>query len=189
MWCRGGVALAAVGSLLALRVLGAQSGVAANVAGDSSSVARINAATRVIYDSSGNKVYSLVRGNPLGLPTADAAEIEGSFLGGRISRIVAFSWTSSGKYATELYFQRDSLIFVYEDFAYLPGQAPPGQWQNFKKLPVWEARSYWHGDSILFIEARGRSASYPPSEVAALRRRARTLRRIVEDRARELRAR
>jgi hypothetical protein len=160
--------------------------VAADRRGDSSIVVPISAAARFIYDSAGGTIYSLVPRNPLGLRSGTSVELQGSFLSNRVARVVSSCWTSEGKYSVEFYFQRDSLVYAFEGFVYFPDAAPRGQWRNWMNLPAWESRSYWRADSVAFVEARGRPAQQTFSDAALLRRRAAELRRIIEERRREL---
>ena len=175
------------GAILFASSLLAQESVPPRRVGDSSVVAATYAATRIIYDSSASPVFSFTRANALDIAGATATELQGAFFKGRVSRIVAATWGSAGKYAIELYFTNDSLIFSFETFEYVADAAPAAQWKNFKGLSAWERRVYWKGKDPAFVETRGISTDMTPRDGERLRQRADRLREMVETRARQLR--
>ncbi len=148
--------------------------------GDSSIVASTYAAIRIIYDSSGGQVTRSTADNPLSLDDAGPTDVEGRFLAGRVARIVASASNAVGKYSAEFYLRHDSLLFSYETFEFAPGRAPSTQWRNFKKVPAWERRVFWRGETAEFVEASGRSAQLSAKDTTTLLESAQRLRRLVE---------
>jgi hypothetical protein len=164
----------------------AQENVPQHRAGDSSVVAATYAATRIIYDSSSAPVFSFTRTNVLGIIGATATELQGSFLKGKVSRVVATTWGNAGKYAIEYYFTNDSLIFSFETFEYVAETAPLAQWRNFRGLPAWERRIFWKGRDATFVETRGISTELTPRDRERLRERGDELRGMARLRAAEI---
>jgi hypothetical protein len=150
--------------------------------GDSTVVARTVAATRLIYDSAGGRVFSFIAGNALDIAGANATEIQATYLNGAVARVVAGTWGAAGKYGVEFYYQGDSLLFSFDTFEYIAEAAPPRQWQNFKRLPAWERRVYWNGPAAAFVETSGSPARLAPGERERLLRSAGTLRELMKAR-------
>lgn len=151
-------------------------------AGDSTIVAPTYAILRVIYDSARSPAFSYTAGNVLDIPGGVATEIQATFLGGDVARVVAGTWGDSGKYGVEFYFRGDSLLFSYESFEYIAEAAPQGQWTNFKKLPAWERRVFWRNREPAFVESSGCPAQIDAGETARLLRTATTLRAMMKAR-------
>src|SRR5262245_46360266 len=87
--------------------------------GDSTIVAPTYAILRIIYDSAKSPAFSYLAGNVLDIAGGNATEIQATFLGGDVARVVAVTWGESGKYGVEFYFRGDSLLFSYESFEYI----------------------------------------------------------------------
>ena len=145
-------------------------------------VAPIDAATQVIYDSAKGPVFSFVAGNVLDIAGASATEIQAMRWNGAVVRVIAGTWGSAGRYAVEFYFQGDTLLFTYESFEFIAEAAPPGQWQNFRKLPAWERRVYWRDRAAAFVEASGCPARMDPGETARLLRSAASVKTMMTSR-------
>ena len=150
--------------------------------GDSTIAAPTYAILRIIYDSAKSPAFSFTAGNVLDIAGANATEIQATFLGGDVARVVAGTWGDAGKYGVEFYFRGDSLLFSYESFEFVAEAAPRGQWTNFKKLPAWERRVFWRNREPALVETSGCPARMDPGEVARLLRTATTLRGMMRSR-------
>jgi hypothetical protein len=147
---------------------------AVRTSGDAASRASVEARTRPIYEAAtqhgAHHVFALVRDSSVGPDGSLGTEATGVVLDRAIGRIVASSWTATGKYSVEYYRARDSLLMAYETFVYFDETAPKDHWRNFMGLTAWERRTYFDDHQVLvFAESRGAAAPAPGTDAARLR--------------------
>jgi hypothetical protein len=134
--------------------------------GDSTVVARIDAQTRILYDSTERWVFALTRGNVLREPGAYGTEVQAGFRAGEPVRIIAGGWTRNGKFGVEFYRVGGELVFTYESAERFREAGGKG-WRNFKGNVAWERRTYLVNGRIAYAATTGEGA--PPLSADRLR--------------------
>jgi hypothetical protein len=155
--------------------------------GDPSLRAAVDTHSHSIYDVAdkpdAKRISLMTRGNPLSFPGAEGTEATGVLVEGSVGRIVVNVWTKRGRYSVEYYRAQDTLLFVYETFAYFEERAPRHAWRNFMGLAVWERRSYFdERNRIGFAESRGADAPPPGSDGTRLIAQAERLAKLIQER-------
>lgn len=133
-----------------------------HVVGDSILKENIGPRLRTIYGLEGKRVFHLTREGFFDLEGISATELQGTYVDGHCSRIVATTWMEEGKYSVEYYWEGKTLLFTYETIEYFEELSRPSLWRNFKGLASWERRTYFREEEAGYVESKGVAASSSP---------------------------
>lgn len=122
--------------------------------GDSSVVRLIKPITSHIYEHK-DQTHFLLTSQSLQHETNSGTSITAYVWEGNINRVVTVSQNKYGQIATEWYFDKGHLIFVYQVFEYFDEWKQKGSWQNFKGLYGWESRYYFLKDQLKYQRHKG----------------------------------
>jgi hypothetical protein len=128
--------------------------------GDSTIVAAVRGELEALFPAYRPATALLTTANPLEQPGAVGTEVQGFEEAGRLSRIVASTWTPYGKYAVE-YFGApgEPPRFVFETAVYRDDAVGRPTGRNFWGQPSWERRYYFDRGRVRFTETVGDGAA------------------------------
>lgn len=122
--------------------------------GDSSVVSKIDQYLSNVYDTQDTTLYFLTKTQVLKIPVV-GTRIYVQKKKGDLLRIGISSLTNHGDLGTEYWFNRNTLIFVYQSFSYYKEIPSLTQALNFKGESYWESRYYFEGEVLKYEKTTG----------------------------------
>ncbi len=135
--------------------------------GDSSVVSRIKEKTSQIYENKDKTQFFLSKKKLQKKKTFGTSIIAHS-KEGLFNRIITFNSDQNGQLATEWYFWKTQLIYVYQSYEFYQEAKKKSSWKNFKNLWAWESRYYFEDETLKFQKHKGKSAMTKQKEVQQL---------------------